>query len=38
MLVIVFGVVKLLNYLEDEIIYWYYVKNKKNYERIKEWY
>ncbi|CAL58960.1 dUTPase [Mycoplasmopsis agalactiae] len=38
MLAIALGVAKLLNYSEDEIIHWYYVKNKKNYERIKERY
>ncbi|UUM25786.1 dUTP diphosphatase [Mycoplasmopsis agalactiae] len=38
MLAITLGVAKLLNYSEDEIIHWYYVKNKKNYERIKERY
>nr|WP_307926389.1 dUTP diphosphatase [Mycoplasmopsis bovis] len=38
MLAIALGVAKLLNYSEDEIIHWYYIKNKKNYERIKEKY
>ncbi|QQH54879.1 dUTP diphosphatase [Mycoplasmopsis bovis] len=38
MLAIALGVAKLLNYSEDEIIHWYYIKNKKNYERIKERY
>lgn len=38
MLAIALGVAKLLNYSEDEIIHWYYIRNKKNYERIKEKY
>ncbi|WP_029513427.1 dUTP diphosphatase [Mycoplasmopsis primatum] len=38
MLAIALGVAKLLNYTEADIIKWYNIKNKKNYERIKNKY
>ncbi|MGP1451427.1 MAG: dUTP diphosphatase [Metamycoplasmataceae bacterium] len=38
MLALTLGCAKLLNYSEEEILKWYYIKNKKNYERIKNHY
>ncbi|MBZ4195663.1 dUTP diphosphatase [Mycoplasma tauri] len=38
MLALLLGAAKLLNYSEEEIIKWYDIKNKKNYERIKDKY
>ncbi|VEU75188.1 Uncharacterized protein conserved in bacteria [Mycoplasmopsis maculosa] len=32
------GIAKLLGYSEEEIIKWYYVKNKKNHDRVRERY
>ncbi|WP_406615875.1 dUTP diphosphatase [Mycoplasmopsis hyopharyngis] len=38
MLALTLGCAKLLNYSEEDILKWYHIKNKKNYDRIKNHY
>lgn len=37
-LALTLGIAKLLNYSDEDILKWYEIKNKKNYERIKNKY